>query len=344
LRKYLKFLVLAAAALVVLYLFFRGLNWAEVRHSVAQADGLLILIAIALVCLTYVIRSFRWKSLLSPIVHTNFWDLFAATTLGFSALFIIGRAGEIVRPAYLPLRDRNVKAASSFVTIFIERIYDMTAIVVLFSLNLIWFKAPGQNLSQYAQVRRAGFLLLGIACAGIVGLFIFRLYSRPVISAADRVLQTRFVPSFVRRFITNILTQLSQALGVLVDLRELMVTVAWTVVLWLTIALADLLILRAFGLPFGFVETIFIMGWALLGSLAPTPGGAAGAFHWSTAFGLMFLGVQRDTAAAVAIITHLVVFGPAIIFGAYYFFRSGLEIDKIRSLSSSNKMEAVAEQ
>ena len=88
----------------------------------------------------------------------------------------------------------------------------------------------------------------------------------------------------------------------LVDARELAVTVGWSAMVWLTIALANLLVFRAFGLPFGMTETVFVLGWSLVGSLVPTPGGAAGAFHAATAAGLIFLGVPRDTAAAVSIV------------------------------------------
>ena len=73
--------------------------------------------------------------------------------------------------------------------------------------------------------------------------------------------------------------------------------------------------LRAFGLNFGLTETIFVLGWSLVGSLVPTPGGAAGAFHAATAAGLIFLGVERETAAAISIVMHVVDFGPAVVFG-----------------------------
>ena len=65
-----------------------------------------------------------------------------ATTVGFGAVFLFGRAGEVVRPAVLTLHDRRVRPARSFVTIVVERLYDMVAVVVLFAANLLWFPAP----------------------------------------------------------------------------------------------------------------------------------------------------------------------------------------------------------
>jgi len=66
----------------------------------------------------------------------------------------------------------------------------------------------------------------------------------------------------------------------------------------------------------------------------PTPGGAAGAFHAATAAGLLFLGVQKDTAAALSIVMHLVDFGPALLFGIFYLIRGDLSISKLRTMIS----------
>ena len=64
----------------------------------------------------------------------------------------------------------------------------------------------------------------------------------------------------------------------LVNLTELVETIGWTALLWFGIAAANLLVMRAFHLQVGLSETIFVLGWSLVGSLVPTPGGAAGAF------------------------------------------------------------------
>ena len=120
----------------------------------------------------------------------------------------------------------------------------------------------------------------------------------------------------------------------LVNVAELAETIGWTVLLWFGIAAANLLVMRAFHLDVGMAETIFVLGWSLVGSLVPTPGGAAGAFHAATAAGLLFLGVEKETAAALSIVLHLVDFGPALLFGLFYFIRGDLSISKLRTMIS----------
>jgi hypothetical protein len=330
--------------MALLWWFGRKLDWKEVGAAVGEANWALLSIALLIICLAYLFRAYRWGALLVPLARAQLKDLFVATTVGFSAVFLFGRAGEVVRPVALPLRDPRIRPAASFVTIMVERIYDMIAVVVLFAANLVWLKPPSHAVVEFSRVRLAGVVLLMAAIAGVVGLSWFRRKSTSVIDWLQRRFQSwPFLPARLNRAIISILEQLARALRVLVDARELAVTVAWTALVWLGIAVANLLVLRAFGLPFGMRETVFVLGWSLVGSLVPTPGGAAGAFHAATAGALMFLGVMREKAAAVSIILHLVDFGPAMVFGFYYFIRGDINLHKLRSLTSPEAVEHAVE-
>lgn len=325
--------MLALLTALVLWWFANGLDWVGVRAAVSRADWRLIVAAVGAVCLTYLWRAYRWRALLRPLAPAvSVRELFAATTVGFGAVFVAGRAGEVVRPAFLPLRDPRVRPTASFVTIMVERIYDMATIIVFFALNLVWFKAPNISDVDGERVRQAGFLLFVAAVLGIAGVIFFRSRSGAIIGWVSRRLMRW---PRVGTAITGLLQQLAAALGVLVHKRDLAVTIGWTLLLWATVALANWLILRAFGLSFGLSETIFVMGWALVGSMVPTPGGAAGAFHAATAAGLIFLGVVREQAAAVSIVTHLVVFAPALFIGLYYFLRSDVRLTRLRESASA---------
>ena len=297
------------------------------------------------ISLAYLFRAARWGALLAPLCPAGLRNLFIATTVGFGAVFLFGRTGEVVRPVVLPMRDPKIRASASFVTIMVERIYDMLAVVVLFAVNLLWFRPPANVGGEFGRVRMAGIILLLVALAGVFGLTQFRRKSQGAIGWIKKTLEGRtFIPARLTRAVVSILEQLASALRVLVDARELAVTVGWSAMVWLSIALANLLVLRAFGLPFGMTATIFVLGWSLVGSLVPTPGGAAaGAFHAATAAGLIFLGVQRDTAAAISIVLHLVDFGPAFVFGLYYIVRGDINLSRLRAKTSSESVEHAVE-
>jgi uncharacterized membrane protein YbhN (UPF0104 family) len=226
------------------------------------------------------------------------------------------------------------------VTILIERIYDFMAVALVFAVNLIWFKPPLALEVSFSRVRIVGFGLLAGTVVGLAFLIWFRKNSIKLLNALNRLFtRWSFFPQRLAKLIVSVLEQLSSALRVLVNLRELAETVGWTALLWLGIASANLLVLRAFHLDVGMAETIFVLGWSLLGSLVPTPGGAAGAFHAATAAGLLFLGVKKETAAALSIVLHLVDFGPAVLFGLFYFIRGDLSISRLRTLISPASAE-----
>ncbi|MCA1558238.1 MAG: flippase-like domain-containing protein, partial [Acidobacteria bacterium] len=138
--------------------------------------------------------------------------------------------------------------------------------------------------------------------------------------------------------------QLARALSIFVDARELVVVAGWTLALWTAIGVATWCVLQAFGLRFGVKESLFVMCWGLVGSMVPTPGGSAGAFHATTKYGLhTFLSVDPNKAAAIAIIMHLVFFGPALLFGLYYLLKGEVNFKRVRELAKPEAVEHAVE-
>ena len=339
-RKYIEFTALCLLAAALLWWFGRNLDWREVGHALSTADPVRLTLAIILISLLYLVRAFRWGALLKPLTPARLSDLFVATTLGFSAVFLIGRTGEVVRPVALPMRDRRVSASAALVTILIERIYDFMGVTLMFAINLLWFKPPVALEGYFGRIRAFGLGLLVVLLIGIAFLIWFRKNSAKLLGVLNRLFSRwHFVPERLAELTVRLLEHLASALRVLVNAAELAETVGWTAMLWLGVATANLLVFRAFHVNLGFSETIFVLGWSMVGSVVPTPGGAAGAFHAATAAGLLFLGVHKETAAALSIVLHLVDFGPALLFGLFYFIRGDLSISRLRTMISPANAE-----
>jgi hypothetical protein len=108
------------------------------------------------------------------------------------------------------------------------------------------------------------------------------------------------------------------------------------------VAVAHLLVVRAFGIPYKvipFTGAVFVMGLSMVGSVVPTPGGATGPFHTATAASLLFLGVEGNKAASVAIILHLVIFAPASFFGLFYVIKDGLSLENLKRIGEKQSEE-----
>ena len=337
LRKYLKFLFLFLFAVFILWFFGRNLNWQEVGDSLRKANPIYITLAVLVICLGYFLRALRWKVLLEPITKASLKELFATTTVGFAAVFFVGRAGEIVRPMWLPMRDKRVRPSAALVTLGVERIFDLAALICFFSVNILFFDPPAGKESEFGYVKMIGNIMLACVVVGFLSLYIYQRFSTPIIAWAERATDRKFFPRRIRRIILSLMRQLAASLQILKDWREIISVVFWTITLWLSIAVPTWLVILAFNLPVSISlgGAMFVMFWASMGSLIPTPGGAAGAFHAVTAGGLIFLGVFPNDAAAVSIVMHLVYFAPALIFGLYYFFHGDISIARFRSLLSS---------
>ncbi|MCO6511005.1 MAG: flippase-like domain-containing protein [Aridibacter famidurans] len=333
--KYFKFAILLIVMILIIWFFGRNLDWQEVWDSLMKARAVYVVPAVLIISLGYLVRAKRWQVLLEPITPTSLRELFATTTVGFTAVFFIGRAGEIVRPMWLPMRDRRVRPSAALVTLGLERIFDLAAIISFFAVNLLWFSPPAGKEAEFYYVRIAGYLMLAGIGLGFVFLWVFHRFSDSAIGFVGRTLDFRFFPRRIRRIILSLMKQLAFSLDMLRDWREVASVAFWTIVLWLAIAVPTWFILLAFDLPYGLSDALFIMGWAAVGSIVPTPGGAAGAFHAVTAGGLIFLNTSRDEAVAVSIVMHLVYFAPAVIFGLYYLLRGDISIAGVKHLLSS---------
>jgi glycosyltransferase 2 family protein len=331
LRKYLKLIVLFLLAVLILWFFGRKLDWNEVIASLKKANGYYIGLATLIICVGYLLRAIRWKVLLSPITETNLIQLFATTTVGFAAVFCVGRMGEIVRPMWLPMLDKRVRPSAALVTLGLERILDLVALACFFALNLLWFETPVGREAEFVWIRIVGYLMLiGVVC-GIATLTVFQRYSTKIV---DWFAEKSFLQNKIGLIFISVIRQLGNALGILRNWKQLFFVVLWTISLWFAISIPTYFVLQAFNLPLDFSDSLFIMGFAAVSSVVPTPGGAAGAFHTATAGVLILLNVDPETAAATAIIMHLVYFGPAIFFGFYYFLRGDIGIEKLKNLFS----------
>ncbi len=340
-RKYIKFIILFLIAVGIIWFFGRNLDWQLVSASLRRANPWYLAASVSIICAGYLLRAIRWQVLLAPITKSSLKELFATTTVGFAAIFFIGRAGEIVRPMWLPMRDRRVRPSAALVTLGLERIFDMVSLICFFAVNLLWFTPQPGREHEFKYVVVIGWLLLVGAIVGFAALIVYQRISLRVIEWFDRVTSRRWIPTRLQRILISILKQLSAALAILRDWRETFWVSFWTLALWFAIALPTWFVLLAFDLPISFSDSLFIMGFAAISSIVPTPGGAAGAFHTATAASLLFLNsnIRTEDAAAVAIAMHLVYFAPAVFFGLYYFIHGDISIERFRGLLSGENAE-----
>lgn len=333
--KQLKPILILAVGLGLVYWFVSRLDWSTVGEHLRNARLWPLLLAATLINLTIFARSLRWREFLAPIAKVKLSNLIAATAVGFGGLFVIGRAAEIIRPTILSLREK-LQPSATFATILIERIYDTVMVMTFFSICLLFAELPPEQTAAWQKVggtHTLGLILLASITSAVAILILLRLKSQPIIIWLER--QSTRLPGKLAQLLLNFIRHLSNGLSILLDLKKLVVTVLYTFLVWSLIASATWLTLYAFDLSFSLMHIIFILGFGLVGSIVPTPGGSAGAFHAAAAKALEFLGVEANLAASIAIVYHLIAFGPPFILGLYYLIRYDISFNKLREMIAS---------
>jgi len=165
---------------------------------------------------------------------------------------------------------------------------------------------------------------------GVGAMFLFRRRSVGMREWLTTRITRKADTDVIRRTASRFLGRLMSVLDLLSNKREFTVVSVWTIAQWSANILANWVTLRAFGLHLGLKETVLLICCGLLGSLVPTPGGAAGAFHLAFSTGLVFLGVSLERAAAISIAAHLVGFVPALVVGLYYLLRGSINLAQLR--------------
>src|SRR5687768_3096315 len=101
-------LLLAGAAIGwIVYRWSRsGFDWQAFLSSFGQLDWRWVAASSAFALSTYYGRVIRWAVMLKPLRPSpSHWNIFVATAIGFTAIVLFGRAGEVVRPYLIAKKE-----------------------------------------------------------------------------------------------------------------------------------------------------------------------------------------------------------------------------------------------
>lgn len=306
--------------------------WAEVR----RANGWLLMAALGFTALTYVLRAWRWQSLLAPIGPTRFSVALRTTIIGFAASAILpARAGEVLRP-YLLARKEGLPATAAFATIILERLLDMATVLLLFAL-FVFTVPPGliaAGAPEWSDVTFWGAVSAAAAVLGLLLLFALAGHPERLGRAALRI--ERVLPQALARKVAGFVKTFAQGLAVMRDPARLLAALAQSFPLWLSISAGIWLTSLAFHITFPFMASFLVATLLVVGVAVPTPG-AIGGFHAAYQIAVvMFFNAPDDRAKSAAIVLHAISFVPVAVVGMALMAREGL------TLSGASRMAAEA--
>lgn len=134
--------VLAAMIAIGVYAQHRyAFRWDQVIAHLASADWRKIGFSIACIYLAYVFRAVRWSLLMRHNKKVPLFSLLGTQVIGFTAVALIGRVADPVRP-YLVAKKTGETLSSQIAVYIVERLFDFGTMALIASLALLWIPQP----------------------------------------------------------------------------------------------------------------------------------------------------------------------------------------------------------
>ena len=345
-------LVIGVAALAFFFYKFgnsitlEGFRWSELGASLRRANLGLLLLSIVAIFVCYAIRALRWMRFARALGPSHFWSVYSATLMGFSCTFLLGRAGEPVRPVLIA-RKESLSMAGMFGVYFLERIFDIAASVVLAGLALVSFERGGlateQSGALLTAARSTGVILFIGVVVEVLFLVYFRFHGREWLS---RRLEHPAWRAGFRARLAALLEGFSDGLESVRTWGDLGVLAGYSALHWTLVIFVYLWVEHAFGgqlaaLTFG--PTLLVAAFTIVGSAAQLPGVGGGAQVATFLVLTLVFGVDKEPAAAVSIVVWLIGFAACSLAGIPLLFREGLSMGELRRITREQERESAAE-
>ena len=319
-----------ALSVGLLWWVLRDVDMGEVAAEMARADPLWLAAAVAVAVSTMLVRAFRWKPILAPIVDATLHARFSSTMIGFMVNNVVpARAGEFAR-AYALSRQAPVGAAGAFGSLVVERIFDALTVVLMLAVAVAWPGFPelgglGARIGRWTAIG----VLIPLAMIAVLAVMVRN--PVPSVGLAERI-ANRVLPGAFRRPVVDALESFLSGVKVLRDPRLLAQISAWSIVHWLVNTLGFWLAFRAFGIDVPFVGAMFLQALISLVVAVPSAPGFFGLYQWAATVGLEGVwGVAPTPAAAFAIGFHIAAFLPVTAIGLWYAWHLGLSWGEVEA-------------
>jgi hypothetical protein len=323
-RTVLQYLLSVVLTIVLLYAAFRGTDVERLYDAMRSADYGWLLIMLAFLMISHVLRSLRWRYFLDPIKEgIGLRNLFGGVMIGYFMNNILPRAGELIRP-YTLARKEGISATSVLGTIVVERVIDGFSFLFLLAVLPLMYDGPLREV--FPWLGESG-LILSVVMAAFMVIMIVLMFNRGlasyVLSVFRMVLPARIyarVERMMHSFLDGFL--FVKRPGSFAGIFLLSVGV------WAMYAAMMYAGLVAFNLDrtLGWSGAVVVLTISSIGVAIPTPG-STGSYHVFTSQTLSRLfHVPDDVALGFATLTHAVGYIGVLVLGLYFVLRDHIRV------------------
>jgi hypothetical protein len=230
--------------------------------QVARADWRLIVLGVACIYVAYLFRSARWSLLMRHNKKVPLFSLMGTQVMGFTAVALIGRVADPVRP-YLVAKKTDESISSQIAVYIVERLMDMGSMALIFSVAMIWVPAdeilgalshggamsrlgPDHRLLTLFIARYSGLILTVLGTAFLV---VVRLSGTAVAALFERCFG--LISKNLGQSIGDKIRQFHSGLDTIRSLSDLLSTSSISIAMWVLITMAYFSTCQAFVGPGG---------------------------------------------------------------------------------------------
>jgi uncharacterized protein (TIRG00374 family) len=346
---------LTVGAIVIVLIFYnlsrspewRNFRWDRLWASITGARPGLLLISLLAVYATYLVRAIRWQYFLNPIKRASLWVLFVGQILGFSSIYLVGRPGELVRPAYIAKKE-DVPMSAMLAVWLLERAFDTVAMVALFAAAL-YFEPLGQatarGVSILGVMHKGGNWLFAFTGLLVAGMVLFRLKAASVTAGTLKLFG--FLPDRALRSFGHFLRSFGEGLGVIRDWKGLAGSVVTTLVLWALNTTIFWLVFKSIRYGLGHVSWLgagLTLFCAALGLIIQFPG-IGGGYQVGVILALVeIFNVPAEPATGAGILIWLMMSVPCLALGLILLIHEGLSFRRLEAIAEDEEQAETVEK
>lgn len=309
---------------------------ARLWHAVRNANPYLLLLSVVAIYGCYALRALRWKVFQQNLGPASFWTIYKLTLAGFAAVFLLGRAGEPVRPLLLA-RKEKLPFADMFGIYVLERLFDTAATAVIAAVGLIVFNSkvraahPATSLETAAKATGT-VLFVGVIVA--LGFLVYlRLHGTAIL---ERRLRGWIEAHGWKAAVARIVLGFARGIQTIRTWGQLALAVLFSGLHWFLVLLVYVWVSHSFGgklATIGMGDAMLVMAFSLVGSTVQLPGVGGGSQVATFLAYTTIFGVETEPAAAAAIVLWLTGFAMCSLAGIPLLIHEGWSLGELRKMA-----------
>jgi glycosyltransferase 2 family protein len=319
---------------------FGDFSGAKLVHTLRDANFFLLAISVIAIYGCYALRALRWKVFQQNLGASHFWNIYAMTLAGFSAVFLLGRAGEPIRPLLLA-RKEKLPVSGMFGIYVLERLFDAASAAVIAAIGLLLFQAHAHGGETTSKLQTAAKTTGSALFAGVLGAAVLLVYLRLHGTALlERRLKTVIASHGWKAKFATIVLEFARGVQTIRSWGQLALAVLYSTAHWFLVLLVYLWVSHSFGGKLASItlsDAMLVMAFTLVGSAVQVPGVGGGSQAGSIIAYTAIFGVEREPAVAAAIVLWLISFAMCTVVGVPLLIREGWSLGELRQMAKSEE-------